>query len=149
MVNPTPDERVASLPLLDDPWVILTRRDSELAAAEDPSFDLLDGLDLVGWTRRWRTQKELEDAFRRRAIAPRIVFRTDDNLALQRLVAAGYGHACLDRLGASGAVEPSLTWLEPKEILIPRTIALCHPRHRDPSAPALMLMESVRAQFGI
>jgi DNA-binding transcriptional LysR family regulator len=149
MVNPTPDERVASLPLLDDPWVILTRRDSELAAAENPSFDLLDGLDLVGWTRRWRTQKELEDAFRRRAIAPRIVFRTDDNLALQRLVAAGYGHACLDRLGASGAVEPSLTWLEPKEILIPRTIALCHPRHRDPSAPALMLMESVRAQFGI
>ncbi|HWD75186.1 MAG TPA: LysR family transcriptional regulator [Solirubrobacteraceae bacterium] len=149
MVNPTPDERVASLPLLDDPWVILTRRDSELAAAENPSFDLLDGLDLVGWTRRWRTQKELEDAFRRRAIAPRIVFRTDDNLALQRLVAAGYGHACLDRLGASGAVEPSLTWLEPKEILIPRTIALCHPRHRDPSAPALMLMESVRGQFGI
>ncbi|HEY2438652.1 MAG TPA: LysR family transcriptional regulator, partial [Solirubrobacteraceae bacterium] len=149
MVNPTPDERVASLPLLDDPWVILTRRDSELAAAENPSFDLLDGLDLVGWTRRWRTQKELEDAFRRRAIAPRIVFRTDDNLALQRLVAAGYGHACLDRLGASGAIEPSLTWLEPKEILIPRTIALCHPRHRDPSAPALMLMESVRAQFGI
>ena len=33
------------------------------------------------------------------------MFRTDDNLALQRLVAAGYGHACLDRLGASGAVE--------------------------------------------
>jgi DNA-binding transcriptional LysR family regulator len=149
MVNPTPDERIASMPLLDDPWVILTRRDSELAAAEHPSFDLLDGVDLVGWTRRWRTQKELEEAFRRRAIAPRIVFRTDDNLALQRLVAAGYGHACLDRLGASGAVEPSLTWVEPKEILIPRQIALCHPRHRDPSAPALMLMDAVRAHFGV
>jgi len=149
MVNPTPDERIASVPLLDDPWVILTRRDSDLAAVEDPSFDLLDGLDLVAWTRRWRTQKELEDAFRLRAIAPRIVFRTDDNLALQRLVAAGYGHACLDRLGASGAVEPSLTWLEPKEILIPRQVALCHPRHRDPSAPARMLMDAVRAHFGV
>jgi DNA-binding transcriptional LysR family regulator len=149
MVNPTPDERIASVPLLDDPWVILTRRDSELAAAEDPSFDLLDGLDLVAWTRRWRTQNELEDAFRRRAIAPRIVFRTDDNLALQRLVAAGYGHACLDRLGARGAVEPSLTWLEPKEILIPRQVALCHPRHLDPSPSARLLMDAVRADFGV
>ena len=149
VVNPDPDERITSLPLLDDPWVILTRRDSELAAAEDPSFDLLDGVDLVAWTRRWRTQHELEEAWRRRAIAPRIVYRTDDTLALQRLVAAGYGHACLDRLGASGAVEPSLTWLEPKEILIPRTIALCHPRRRDASAPALTLIDAVRAQFGV
>ena len=50
---------------------------------------------------------------------PMSIFRTDDNLALQRLVAAGYCHAFLDRLGASGAVEPSLTWLEPEETLIP------------------------------
>jgi hypothetical protein len=33
--------RIRSIPLLDDPWVILTRRDSELAAAEVPTFDLL------------------------------------------------------------------------------------------------------------
>jgi DNA-binding transcriptional LysR family regulator len=149
LVNPVPDERVESIPLLDDPWVILTRRDSELAAAPTPSFDLLDGVDLVAWNLRWRTQRDLEHAWRRRGIAPRVVYRTDDNLALQRLVAAGYGHACLDRLGASGAVEASLTWLEPKEILIPRTIALCHPRRRDPSGAALILMDAVRAQFGI
>lgn len=149
MVNPTPDERIASMPLLDDPWVILTRRDSEIAAAENPSFDLLDGVDLVAWTQRWRTQNELEEAFRRRAIAPRFVFRTDDNLALQRLVAAGFGHACLDRLGARGAVEPSLTWVEPKEILIPRQVALCYPRRREPSAPARLLMDAVRSHFGL
>jgi DNA-binding transcriptional LysR family regulator len=149
LANPVPDERVESIPLLDDPWVILTRRDSELAAATTPSFDLLDGVDLVAWNLRWRTQRDLEHAWRRRGIAPRVVYRTDDNLALQRLVAAGYGHACLDRLGASGAVEASLTWLEPKEILIPRTIALCHPRRRDPSGAALILMDAVRAQFGI
>jgi len=148
MVNPEPDERVRSIPLLDDPWVILTRRDSELAAAEVVSFDLLDGVDLVAWTRRWRTQLELEEAWRRKAINPRVVYRTDDNLALQRLVASGYGHACLDRLGAVGAVESSLTWLEPKEILIPRTIALCHSRHRDPSGSALTLMQAVTSQFG-
>jgi DNA-binding transcriptional LysR family regulator len=148
LVNPEPDDRIQSIPLLEDPWVILTRRDSELAAAEVPSFDLLDGVDVVAWNRRWRSQVELERAWRRRAISPRVVYRTDDNLALQRLVAAGYGHACLDRLGAAGAVEPSLTWLEPKEILVPRTIALCHPRHRDASASALTLMNAVRSQFG-
>ena len=149
LVNPEPDERVASIPLLDDPWVILTRRDSELASATKPMFELLDGVDLVAWNLRWRTQQELERAWRRRGINPRVVYRTDDNLALQRLVAAGYGHACLDRLGASGAVEPSLTWLEPKEILIPRMIALCHPRRRDPSGAALVLMDAVRSQFGV
>jgi DNA-binding transcriptional LysR family regulator len=148
LVNPEPDQRVQSIPLLDDPWVILTRRDSEIAAAKTPTFDLLDGVDLVTWTRRWRTQLELEEAWRRRGISPRVVYRTDDNLALQRLVAAGYGHACLDRLSASGAVEPSLTWVAPEEILIPRTIALCHPRNRDPSASALTLMDAVRTQFG-
>jgi DNA-binding transcriptional LysR family regulator len=148
MVNPDPDERVQSIPLLEDPWVILTRRDSDIAAAEKPSFSLLDGVDLVAWTRRWRTQLDLEEAWRRLGINPRVVYRTDDNLALQRLVAAGYGHACLDRLSASTAVEPSLTWVAPKEILIPRTIALCHPRHRDASASALTLMDAVRTQFG-
>lgn len=148
IVNPEPDERVRSIPLLEDRWVILTRRDSELAAVPKPSFDLLDGADVVAWTRRWRTQLALEQAWRRRGISPRIVFRTDDNLALQRLVASGYGHACLDRLSANGAVEPSLTWIEPEEILIPRTVTLCHPRHLDPSASALTLMDAVRAQFG-
>lgn len=149
LVNAEPDERIQSVPLLDDPWVILTRRDSELATAATPTFDLLDGVDLVAWNLRWTTQQELEAAWRRRAITPHVVYRTDDNLALQRLVAAGYGHACLDRLGASGAVEPSLTWLEPKEILIPRTIALCHPRRRDASSAAVILMDAVRAQFGV
>ena len=148
VINPAPDDRIQSIPLFEDPWVILTRRDSELAAAEVHSFDLLDGVDLVAWNRRWRTQVELEHAFRQRAINPRVVYRTDDNLALQRLVAAGYGHACLDRLGASGVVEPSLTWLEPQEILIPRTIALCRPRHREPSASAVTVIEATRFQYG-
>ena len=148
IVNPDPDERIQSIPLLDDRWVILTRRDSDLVGVRSPSFDMLDGVDVVAWTRRWRTQLQLEQAWRRRAISPRVVYRTDDNLALQRLVAAGYGHACLDRLSAASAIEPSLTWIEPAEILIPRTIALCLPRRRDLSGSALMLMDAIRSQFG-
>jgi DNA-binding transcriptional LysR family regulator len=148
VVNPEPDERIRSIPVLEDRWVILTRRDSEIAATDAPSFDLLDGVDVVAWTLRWRTQLQLEQAWRRRAITPRVVFRTDDNLALQRLVAAGYGHACVDRLAATGAVEPSLTWVEPQEVLIPRTVALCLPRRRHLSGPAMIVMDAVRAGFG-
>jgi DNA-binding transcriptional LysR family regulator len=144
--NPTPDDRVESVPLLDDSWVILTRRDSPLAAIEHPSFDVLDGRDVVAWNRKWQVQAELEEAWMRRGIAPRIVYRTDDNLALQRLVAAGLGHACIGRLAARRAIDPSLTWLTPKEFLGPRQIALCSPRNRQMSGTTAALMSAIRAQ---
>jgi len=99
-----PDDRVESIPILNDAWVILTRRDSEIAEIEHPSFEILHGRDVVAWNRKWQVQAELEDAWIRRGIAPRIVYRTDDNLALQRLVAAGLGHACICLLYTSRCV---------------------------------------------
>lgn len=144
--NPTPDDRVESIPLLDDSWVILTRRDSPIAETERPTFDVLDGKDVVAWNRRWQVQADLEEAWMRRGIAPRIVYRTDDNLALQRLVAAGLGDACVGRLSARRAIDPSLTWLSPKEFLGPRQIALCYPRNRQMSGTTAALMSAIRAQ---
>jgi len=125
--------------------VILTRRDSALGDVEHLSFDLIDGMELVAWTRRWSSQIELEEAWRRRGIAPRIVYRTDDNLALQRLVAAGLGHACIGQLAARRAVDSSLTWLAPRERLTPRQIALCYPRHRELTGAVAALISAIRA----
>jgi DNA-binding transcriptional LysR family regulator len=147
-INQQPDDRIELIRLFDDPWVILTRRDSDLAGADRPNFDLLDGADVVAWTSRWEVQNELETAWRRRGINPRVVYRTDDNLALQRLVAAGLGHACIGRLAAQRAIDPSLTWLEPPDILTTRTVALCHPRRRDLAEAARALSAALRAQFG-
>jgi DNA-binding transcriptional LysR family regulator len=144
--NAETDEHVEAIAVLDDPWVILTRRDSTIASLERPGFGVLDQLDLVAWTRRWPAQAELEDSWARRGIAPKIGYRTDDNLALQRLVAAGLGHACIGRLAASRAVDPALTWLEPYEPSPPRTIALCYPRHRPVSATARSLITAIRTQ---
>ena len=93
-------------------------------------------------------QLELEEAWRRRGIAPRVVYRTDDNLALQRLVAAGLGDACIGRLAAQRAVDPALTWLAPEEQLVARTIVLLRPRQREPSGAALALIEATRAHLG-
>jgi DNA-binding transcriptional LysR family regulator len=142
------DEYIEAVPVIDDPWVILTRRDSEIAEMEHAGFDVLHHRDLVAWSRRWNAQVELEETWQRRGIAPRIVYRTDDNLALQRLVAAGLGHACLGRLAASRAIDPALTWLSPSEPETPRTIALCYPRHRPISATARSLIAAIRAHAG-
>ena len=38
-INQQPDDRIEVIRLFDDPWVILTRRDSTLASVERPSFD--------------------------------------------------------------------------------------------------------------
>jgi DNA-binding transcriptional LysR family regulator len=140
------DEYVEAIAVLQDPWVILTRRDSAIASLERPGFGVLDRLDLVAWSRRWPAQAELEDTWARRGIAPKIVYRTDDNLALQRLVAAGLGHACIGRVAASRALDPALTWLEPHEPASPRTLALCYPRHRPVTATARSLISAIRAQ---
>jgi DNA-binding transcriptional LysR family regulator len=144
--NVETDEYVEVIAVLEDPWVILTRRDSAIAGVEDPTFGVLDQLEVVAWTRRWRAQADLEDNWARRGIVPKIVYRTDDNLALQRLVAAGLGHACIGRVAASRAVDPSLTWLEPHEPTAPRTIVLCYPRDRPVSATARSLIRAIRAQ---
>src|SRR5271170_1123324 len=140
------DEYVEAVAVLEDPWVILTRRDSAIAGLEHPGFEVLDQLDLVAWTRRWRAQTELEDTWARRGLAPKIVYRTDDNLALQRLVAAGLGYACIGRVAARRAVDPALTWLEPHDAAAPRTIVLCYPRRRPVTATARSLITAIRAQ---
>ena len=144
--NPEPDDFVEAVPVLEDSWVILTRRDSALAELDHPGFEMLDGLDVVAWTHRWMAQIEIEEAWERRGIVPKVVYRTDDNLALQRLVAAGLGHACIGRLAARRAVDPSLTWLVPREPLALREIVLCYPRRRRLSATALALITAIRAQ---
>ncbi|HYB86203.1 MAG TPA: LysR family transcriptional regulator [Streptosporangiaceae bacterium] len=144
--DPQSEEFVEAVPLLEDPWVILTRRDSPIAELQRPSFDVLHGLDVVAWTHRWRGQLEIEQAWERRGIVPKIVYRTDDNLAFQRLVAAGLGHGCIGRLAARRAVDPTLTWLSPRERLTPRQIVLCYPRNRQLTATAHALMTAIRAQ---
>jgi len=143
----TSDDRVEAIPLMDDPLVILTRRDSPLVTLRQPTFDVLDRAEVVAWTRRWPMQLELEAAWRRRGISPRVVFRTEDNLALQRLVAAGLGDACIGRVAAQHAIDPSLTWIAPAESLIDRRIVLLSPRHREPTAAALTLIDTIKAHL--
>jgi DNA-binding transcriptional LysR family regulator len=144
----TSDDRVEAIPLMDDPLVILTRRDSPILTLREPTFDVLDAAEVVAWTRRWPMQLELEAAWRRRGISPRVVFRTEDNLALQRLVAAGLGDACIGRVAAQHAIDPSLAWVAPAESLIDRRIVLLSPRGREPAAAARSLIDTIKRELG-
>lgn len=146
-INPEPDERVEAVPLCDDAWVILAREDSEIAAAPEPSFEMLDQEALIAWRAGWPNQSRLEDGWRRRGIAPRIIYRTDDNLALQRFVAAGLGYACVGRLAAERPIEPGLTSVSPKDVAPTRTVALVYPRQRELSSAAQTLIELLRSRF--
>src|SRR5579871_6452733 len=145
-LNPPQHDAIESIPLMEDRWVILTWRGSPLAGAERPTLDLLDGVQVVAWGRHWGTQIELEELWRRRGIAPRVVYRTDDSVALQRLVAARLGHACVGRLVAQHPIDPVLISLDPREVLPIRTVALCHARGRRLSPATRALIEIARGQ---
>ncbi len=140
------DRRVDSVAVAEDRWVILNRRGSAISERDRPGLEVLDGTDLVAWTRRWRSQRELEDLLERRGIAPRIVYRTDDNLALQRLVAVGLGNACVGNLSVLRAVDPSLGWIVPRDAGSAHPILVCWPRtsHLPSAVPALVA--AIRSQ---
>jgi DNA-binding transcriptional LysR family regulator len=144
-INPELDDRIEVFPLLEDRWVILAREDSEIARCADPSFELLHGADVIAWRAGSCVQDELEDALRRKGIEPRIVYRTDDSLALQRFVAAGLGCACIGGLGAENPVDPALRTIVPRDVFMRRTVALVHPRRRELPAAAHTLIELLRA----
>src|SRR5258708_37185270 len=54
--NPEPDEFVEAVRATEDPWVILTRRDSALADLPRPGFEVLDGLALAACAHLRRRQ---------------------------------------------------------------------------------------------
>jgi DNA-binding transcriptional LysR family regulator len=145
-VEPEPHDAIEATPLLADSWVILTWRGSPLVDAERPTLDLLDGVDVVAWNEHWQAQVEVEALWRRRGIAPRVVYRTDDSVALQRLVVARLGHACVGRLIAEHPIDAALTSVAPREVMPTRTIALCHARGRRLTAVTRAFIEIAREQ---
>jgi DNA-binding transcriptional LysR family regulator len=145
-VEPEPHHAIETTPLLQDSWVILTWRGSPLVDSEHPSLDLLDGTDVVAWNEHWQAQVEVEALWRRRGIAPRVVYRTDDSVALQRLVVARLGHACVGRLIAERPIDAALTAVIPREAMPTRTIALCHARGRRLSAVTRTFIDIAREQ---
>jgi DNA-binding transcriptional LysR family regulator len=144
-VNVEPDDRVATIPLFDDTWMLIARHDEPAAREPSVGLDVVDGVDMIAWHNRWRAQTDLERLWRERGIKPRIVYRTDDNLMMQRLVAAGLGVACVGGLFAGQLVDPELRTVTFHDELPRRALALHHARDRRLSPAVATLIDAVRA----
>jgi DNA-binding transcriptional LysR family regulator len=143
-INVEPDERIVTLPLFEDAWMIIAHQDDPIVHGTAVGLDELDGVAMIAWHQRWRAQANLEQLWRSRSIKPRIIYRSDDNLMIQRLVAAALGCACVGALSVQQLIDPQLRRVAIRDELPPRMLALCHSRDRELTPAALFLMEALR-----
>ncbi|HEY3775805.1 MAG TPA: LysR family transcriptional regulator [Solirubrobacteraceae bacterium] len=144
-INIEADERVVTTTLFEDTWMVIAHRTNPLAAEAAIALDALDGVDMIAWHARWRAQTHLEQLWRRRRIRPRIIYRTDDNLMIQQLVANRLGCACLGALTVEHLIDPDIRRIPINDELPPRTLALCHGRGRELTPAAAVVIDAIRA----
>jgi DNA-binding transcriptional LysR family regulator len=125
--------------------MLIAHRDDPVARSASITLDVLDGLDLIAWHQRWRAQASLEQLWRRRRIRPRIVYRTNDSMMIQMLVASHLGCACLGALTVQELTDPQLRRVAIRDEVPPRTLSLCYARQREPTAAAVALTNAIRA----
>jgi DNA-binding transcriptional LysR family regulator len=117
--------------LLDDPYVLVTRRGDRPAGPVRTAG--LDGATLVAHPPIC-DQARMEQALARDRIRPRVVFRTPGNDAVLAMVRAGMGAALLPRLAVHGVRgDPSLRVHELRPAPPPREIFVAWPAGRTQS----------------
>jgi molybdate transport repressor ModE-like protein len=97
MVQGLPDG-LSSRELLSDPYVVLVPPTSPLAVHEEIELAALDGADLIAQDARDSCSIPVDRAIDAARISTRVVFRTEDNMTVQRLVGTGLGCAVVPRL---------------------------------------------------
>jgi DNA-binding transcriptional LysR family regulator len=133
--------------LFDDPFVLLSPPDDDVGAPGTPTLDmaLLPGLPMIGEYDS-ACQRQLEGGLRRAGIDLSIVFRSNDNAAIQAMVRAGIGHAVMPAL-AVDADDPDVVIRRIDPGIPPRTIALAWQRDRTLS-PAVHAFIDIARQIG-
>ena len=91
-------EPLAGRKLLDDPYVVLAPLGSPLAGASCVDWPALDGADLIAQSETDSCAIHVEQALAAAGARARVVFRSDENIAVQRMVAAGVGYAVMPQL---------------------------------------------------
>ena len=115
--------------LMDDPYVLLVRPDSPLAATKNPpSLKEIAAVPLIGY-RQCRSIHAVEERFGGTGLEPQIVFRSDDNTTIQGMVAAGVGSALVPRLTVE-ARDDSVLALPVDPRIPPREIGIAWHRER-------------------
>jgi DNA-binding transcriptional LysR family regulator len=137
-----PGDPLAGIDLIVDPYIAIVPRDSPFADNDELDLADLDGVDLIAQSPRDACGIRIEQAFGAVRVAPRNVYRTDDNLTAQRLVACGLGCALMPLLAVEYGVPDADVAVLPltERCAFSRTIALVwHPdRYRSRAADAFI-----------
>src|SRR5919106_3939793 len=126
---PPLDGPFATLELVDDPYALVLARDSPLTGKRRPGIREIASLPLVGF-RSCRHEHRIEAQFRARGHDPTVVTRSDDNLTVQSLVAAGLGAALMPRLTVDFH-HPGTVCFDVGELFPPRPLGIVWHRDRE------------------
>jgi DNA-binding transcriptional LysR family regulator len=138
-VLPLADGPFETLELLRDPYVLLVAADSRLARQKVPPTPRdMAGLPLISY-RSSRESTHLEELVRGHGNEPRVIFRSDDNGAVQGMVAAGLGVALVPAL-AVDVRDPGVVALGLGDAVPARVLCLVwhRDRYRSPAARAFV-----------
>jgi molybdate transport repressor ModE-like protein len=126
--------------VLRDAWFLLTTAGSPLASRPAPlSVRELQGVPLIGFHATGSAQIGLEELLHASGLVPQFVFRTNDNVTVQGLVANGIGSALMPAL-AIDTIDPRVVRI-PVEIPF-RCIAIAWhaDRTQSPAAAAFVAL---------
>jgi molybdate transport repressor ModE-like protein len=142
-MSPVPDGPFAVKELLRDPYMLIVPSSWPVAAraADGPiSIDVLADLPLVNFE-TCRTAVRVENELRRRGHEPEVVFRSDNNGAVQGMVGAGMGMAVMPRLTINDR-DDRVCVLQLPEDFPPRVVCLVWHRERYRSPAAIAFAEA-------
>jgi DNA-binding transcriptional LysR family regulator len=134
-------EPFQSVDLVQDPYVVMMAPDHPLADNEFVDYAELDDLAFIIASAEDRCTIEIESALRKAGATPRVVFRGDDNLTTQRLVANGLGVAVIPMLAAEFDIADASVKLVPVRPGTMRHIGVIWHRDRKRSEAAIAFIE--------
>jgi DNA-binding transcriptional LysR family regulator len=119
--------------LLDDPMVLVAPAGASEAGRVSVSIDDVAHLPMIG-TRNPGCRRIIDDAFRRAAVQPTYVFRSDDTPTIQGLVGSGMAYAVLPLLTVDEN-DPHVAVIPIRPEPSPRRLGIAwHPERRPPLA---------------
>jgi DNA-binding transcriptional LysR family regulator len=129
--------------LMSDRYVVLAPPGSRFDGRDNVRVIELEGEELIVNGDRTSCMRNVSEAWRDAGYEPSIVFTTDDNLTLQRLVGTGLGHAIVPELAIEREVDAGSAVIceLAKGEIAPRRIGLFWPAGRSRSTAACAFVD--------
>jgi DNA-binding transcriptional LysR family regulator len=145
---------LASTPLIEDEYVVMVPPDNPLSNAPFLRLSDLKDMQFISGSADSSCESRILGALERAGARPQTVFRSDDNLTTQRLVASGLGIAIAPLLAVELMVPDAAVSVLPivDDLLTSRTIAIVWHQDRYRSRAAEAFVEtavSVAANIAI